>query len=71
MLPITYDTEQVLPRAEMLRLRQAMNDTLLDLVYNDPLQVLGDVQMIELTGPLDERPEAVLAALPGHGRATG
>ncbi|MEU6997905.1 hypothetical protein [Nonomuraea sp. NPDC046570] len=32
------------PRAEMLQLRQAMNDTLLDLVYNDPLQVLGDVR---------------------------
>ncbi|MEU0482055.1 AAA family ATPase [Streptosporangium sp. NPDC006013] len=71
MVPITYDTEQVLPRPEMLRLRQAVNDTLLDLVYSDPLQVLGDVPVIELTGPLDERPEVVLAALPDHGRPTG
>jgi hypothetical protein len=65
VVPITPETEQVLPRAEMLRLRENMNDTLLDLLYNDPLQVLGDVPVIELTGPLDGRPAAVLAALPG------
>jgi hypothetical protein len=64
VVPITPETERVLPRAEMFRLRENVHDTLLDLLYNDPLQVLGDVPVIELTGPLDRRPETVLAALP-------
>lgn len=66
VVPITSETEQVLPRAEMPRLRENVNDTLLDLLYNDPLQVLGDVPVIELTGPLNRWLEAVLAALRGH-----
>lgn len=64
VVPITDEAERVLPGAEMLQLRQAVNDTLLDLVYNDPLQVCGDVPVIELAGWLDGRLEAVLAALP-------
>ena len=43
-----------------------MNDTLLDLLSSDPLQAWGDVPVIELSGPLDGRLEAVLAALPAH-----
>jgi hypothetical protein len=42
-----------------------VNDTLLDLLSSDPLQAGGDVPVIELSGPLDGRIEAVLAALPG------
>jgi hypothetical protein len=68
VVPITPETEQVLPRAEMLRLRENVNDMLLDLLDNDSLQILGDVPVIDLTGPIDRRPEAVLAALPAHAR---
>src|ERR1700730_13723878 len=60
---ITPETEQVLPAAEMPGLRSQMNDALLELVYDDPLNAWEDVPVLELTGPLDERPDAVLAAL--------
>jgi hypothetical protein len=40
-----------------------MNDALLNLVYADPLDAWGDVPLLELTGPLDARPAAVLTAL--------
>lgn len=60
---ITPETEQVLPTAEMPGLRSQMNDALLELVYNDPLNAWGDVPVLELNGPLDGRLDAVLAAL--------
>jgi hypothetical protein len=60
---ITPETEQVLPAAEMPRLRSQMNDALLDLVYDDPLNAWGDIPVLELRGPLDGRLDAVLAAL--------
>jgi hypothetical protein len=60
---ITPETEQVLPAAEMPRLRSQMNDALLELLYNDPLNAWGDVPLLELNGPLDGRLDAVLAAL--------
>ena len=63
LTPITAETERLLPRAEMPRLRAEMNDALLELVYRDPLQAWGDVPVIELSGPLDARPGEVLAAL--------
>jgi hypothetical protein len=63
LTPITAETERLLPRAEMPRLRAEMNDALLELVYRDPLQAWGDVPVIELSGPLNARPGAVLAAL--------
>ena len=40
-----------------------MNEALLELVYGDPLQVFGNVPMLELSCPLDGRLNAVLAAL--------
>jgi AAA domain-containing protein len=61
--PITAETEQVLPAAELPALRSKMNDTLLDLVYDDPLDLWGDLPVLELTGPLDGRLDAVLDAL--------
>jgi hypothetical protein len=61
--PITAETEQRLPPAEMPRLRAQMNDALLDLVYDDPLHAWGDIPVLELSGPLDGRLDAVLAAL--------
>jgi hypothetical protein len=61
--PITPETEQFLPRAEMPRLREEMNDALLELVYRDPLQAWGDIPVLELSGPLDGRLGEVLAAL--------
>jgi len=36
---------------------------LLELVYGDPLDAWGDLPMLELTGPVDGRLGAVLAAL--------
>lgn len=64
--PVTPETEQVLPRPDMPRLQEAVNDMLLDLLSSDPLQAWGDVPVIELSGPLDGRLEAVLAALLAH-----
>ena len=61
--PITAETEQVLPAADLPALRSKMNDTLLDLVYDDPLDLWGDLPVLELTGPLDGRLDAVLDAL--------
>ena len=61
--PITPETERVLPAAEMPGLRSQMNDTLLELVYEDPLNAWGDIPVLELSGPLDRRLGTVLAAL--------
>ena len=60
---ITPETEQVLPAAELPRLRAEMNDSLLELVYDDPLNAWEDIPVLELSGPLDGRLDAVLAAL--------
>jgi hypothetical protein len=60
---ITPETEQVLPPAEMPGLRTQMNDALLELVHDDPLNAWEDIPVLELDGPLDRRPGAVLAAL--------
>jgi len=60
---ITPETEQLLPPAEMPRLRSQMNDALLELVYDDPLHAWGDIPVLELSGRLDGRLDAVLAAL--------
>jgi hypothetical protein len=61
--PITADTEQVLPATEMPGLRSQMNEALLNLVYDDPLDAWEDLPVLELSGPLDSRLDAVLAAL--------
>ena len=63
---ITPETERVLPTPELPGLRSAMSEALLELVYADPLDVCGDVPMLELDGPLDDRLAAVLAALAQH-----
>jgi len=60
---ITPETEQVLPAAEMPGLRSQMNDALLELLYDDPLNAWPDVPVLELNGPLDSRLDAVLAVL--------
>ena len=60
--PITAETERVLPRPGLPRLRETMNDALLDLLASDPLDAWGDVPVIELSGPLEGRLETVLAA---------
>ena len=60
---ITPETEQFLPAAELPRLRAEMNDALLELVYDDPLNAWEDIPVLELSGPLDGRVDAVLAAL--------
>ena len=63
LTPITPETEQILPAAELPRLRARMNDALLELVYDDPLTAWGDLPILELSGPLDRRLDTVLAAL--------
>jgi hypothetical protein len=60
---ITPETEHVLPAAEMPRLRSEMNDALVELVHDDPLNAWEDIPVLELDGPLDGRLTAVLAAL--------
>jgi hypothetical protein len=40
-----------------------MNDALVELLYDDPLNAWEDVPVLELDGPLDGRLGAVLAAL--------
>jgi hypothetical protein len=61
--PITPETELVLPAAEMPGLRAQMNDALLELVYDDPLNAWDDIPVLELSSPLDGRLDAILAAL--------
>jgi hypothetical protein len=60
---ITPDTEQTLPAQDLPELRARMNDALIDLVYADPLDAWGEVPVLELNGPLDNRLPAVLTAL--------
>jgi AAA domain-containing protein len=61
--PITAETERALPAADLPALRSQMNDALLELVYDDPMNAWADLPVLELTGPLDGRLGAVLAAL--------
>jgi hypothetical protein len=60
---ITAETEQVLPPAEMPGLRARMNDALLDLLHDDPLDAWADILVLELDGPLGGRLDVVLTAL--------
>lgn len=61
--PITTESEKVLPAAEFTGLRSQMNDALLELVYDDLLNALEDVPVLELTGRVDGRLHAVRAAI--------
>jgi hypothetical protein len=61
--PITPETERMLPPPELPLLRAQVNDALLDLVYDDPLSAWDGIPVLELSGPLDGRLDAVLAAL--------
>ena len=60
---ITPAMEQILPAAELPGLRSRTNDALLELAYDDPLNAWEDTPLLELSGPLDGRLDAVLAAL--------
>ncbi|MEV0731210.1 AAA family ATPase [Polymorphospora sp. NPDC050346] len=60
---ITPETERVMPAAELPGLRSRMNDALLELAYDDPLDAWEDTPVLELSGPLDGRLATVLAAL--------
>ena len=61
--PITPETEEALPPADLPVLRSEMNEALLELARDDPLDAWGDIPLLELSGPLDGRLAAVLAAL--------
>ncbi|MET3425372.1 hypothetical protein BJ973_004584 [Actinoplanes tereljensis] len=60
---ITPETERILPAAELPGLRSRMNDALLELVYDDPLDAWAGTPVLELSGPLDNRLDAILAVL--------
>lgn len=60
---VTAETERVMPPAQLPALRLRVDDALLDLVYDDPLGLWGDIVVLELDGPLDSRVDMVLAAL--------
>jgi hypothetical protein len=60
----------MLPAAEMPGLRTRMNDALLELVYDDPLGAWENLSVLELTGALDRRLGAVLAALEQNRRSS-
>jgi hypothetical protein len=61
--PITAETEQILPAADLPALRVQVNEMLLELVYDDPLDLWDGIPVLELTGPLDGRLNAVLHVL--------
>jgi hypothetical protein len=64
LLVITVITpERALPAAEMPGLQSEMNDALVELVYDDPLNAWEGIPVLELDGPLDGRLGAVLTAL--------
>lgn len=65
---ITPETERILPAAELPGLRTRMNDALLELVYDDPLEAWTDLPVLELSGPLDDRLDTVLTAAAGRVR---
>lgn len=61
LVPLTAETERLLPSAEMRGLRRTVNDTLLEFAYADPLDLLADIPVIELTVPLADRVETISA----------
>jgi hypothetical protein len=63
VVPITSEVQRVLPAAEMPELRSRMNDALLDLVHDDPLDAWTATPVLELEGRLDDRVDRVLAAV--------
>lgn len=60
---ITPETERALPPAELPTLRSRMNEALLELAYEDPLEAWTDTPVLELSGPLDGRLDAILGAV--------
>ncbi|MFI8221441.1 AAA family ATPase [Streptomyces sp. NPDC085932] len=67
--PITAETEKSLPKAEMPRLRESVNDELLDILHADPLHAWGELPILELTVPLDRRIDVTLAAMSRAGQS--
>lgn len=63
LVPITDDTQRTLPPADFPQLGAAVNDALLELVYDDPLHLCEGLAVVELAGPLAGRVDAVLGAL--------
>ncbi|MGP3690529.1 AAA family ATPase [Streptomyces sp. IBSNAI002] len=64
-LPVTEETERLLPGAELPGLRSVVDEALTEILHGDPLDAWGRVPILELDGPLDRRVETVLAALAG------
>jgi hypothetical protein len=64
VLPLTAETERLLPGAELPRLRRKVNAALLDLLDEDPWEAWRGVRVLELTVPVAQRTETVLAKWP-------
>jgi hypothetical protein len=64
VLPLTAETERMLPGAELLRLRSKVNAALLDLLDEDPWEAWRGVRVLELTVPVSLRTGTVLAEWP-------
>ncbi len=62
VVPITIETERTLPATELSGLRKAVNQALLDLVYDDPFDAWQKLPVVELDGPLQQRVQCVLTA---------
>ncbi|MFD6222206.1 AAA family ATPase [Nocardia asteroides] len=63
LLPVTEIVDRVLPAAEMPGLRAEMDAALADLVFADPFDLVGELQVVELNVPLEHRVSTVLGAL--------
>lgn len=55
ILPVTAEVVDHLPRPEFPALRDAVNDALLTLAYDDPLDAWPHLPILELDGPVDGR----------------
>ncbi|MFE9560010.1 AAA family ATPase [Streptomyces sp. NPDC006487] len=65
LLRVTTETERLLPEPDLPDLREAVDGALAEIVHTDPLDAWPGLPVLEPTGPLDRRTEAVLGALAG------
>lgn len=63
ILPVTAEVANHLPSPEFPALRDAVNDALLTLAYDDPLDAWAQVPILALDGPVDGRASLALQRL--------
>ncbi len=62
-LPIEQRDRIHLPASEDLRLRKKVNEKLQELLLEDSLGILGDLEILEITGSLEKRAKIVIAKI--------